>query len=877
MASIIRIKRSGATGSPTSLAQGEVAYSYLPYNPETGQGGDRLYIGTGTETLGAAANIEVIGGKYFTQKLDHAPGTLTANSAIITDANNKIDVLNVDNITINGNTISSTDTNGNIVLDPNGTGSIDASTAKIINVGTPTANTDAATKGYVDNAFTNLESSSNLDITGDSGTDSVTLSSETLNFAGGTGLTSIVANNSVTFNIDSTGVSSGTYGSTTAIPVITVNAQGQITSANTVVISTSLSIAGDTGTDTVALGTDTLTFAGGTGLSSAVTNNNITVNLDNTTVTAGSYGGAATVATFTVDAQGRLTAAGNTSISIASTQVSDFTEAVQDVVGSLVSGSATSGITVTYNDVANTLVVSAENATTTQKGVASFADADFNVSSGAVELKDTVVKTVTTDSGALTPSGHGLSILGGEGIDVTHAGSTITVAGEDATTSNKGIASFDTNNFTVSSGAVTAKNITLGSSTLTLGSTTTAIAGLTEVTVDNININGNTISSTDTDGDVVLSPNGAGTVNVSTSRITNVSAPTAGSDAATKEYVDTLTAASLHYHDPVRVEAPTALNATYNNGTSGVGATLTNAGAQAAIIIDGISLVLGDRVLVYTQANTTHNGIYTVTTVGSASVNWVLTRATDANSYGPSDPAKLGTGDAFFVKEGVTGAGELYVMNTAGSITFGTTGITFAQISSAQIYSAGAGLSLDGVTFNVNVDNSSIEINGDALRVKADGITNAMLAGSIANNKLVNSTITVAADSGTADPVALGETLTFVGGAGLTTTVAGNQITIDGDDATSSTKGIASFNSTDFTVASGAVTLNAERVQDIVSDLVVAGTAITLTYNDVANTLTVAANLATTTTVGVASFSATNFAVSGAGAVTVTAIDGGTY
>lgn len=87
----------------------------------------------------------------------------------------------------------------------------------------------------------------------------------------------------------------------------------------------------------------------------------------------------------------------------------------------------------------NVVAVAGVDATTTTKGVASFAAADFDVSSGAVSLEDTVVKTVTTDSGALTPSSHGFSILGGEGMDVTHAGTTITVAGEDATTTNKGI------------------------------------------------------------------------------------------------------------------------------------------------------------------------------------------------------------------------------------------------------------------------------------------------------------------------------------------------------------------------------------------------------------------------------------------------------
>ena len=124
MASIIRIKRSGVSGNPATLGAGELAYSALTDNGSNG--GDRLYIGMGTETAGNAANHYVIGGKYFTDMLDQTPGTLTASSAIVVDSNSKINNLNVGNNTITGssNTVSSTDTNGNIVLTPNGTGKL---------------------------------------------------------------------------------------------------------------------------------------------------------------------------------------------------------------------------------------------------------------------------------------------------------------------------------------------------------------------------------------------------------------------------------------------------------------------------------------------------------------------------------------------------------------------------------------------------------------------------------------------------------------------------------------------------------------------------------------------------------------------------------
>ena len=110
------------------------------------------------------------------------------------------------------------------------------------------------------------------------------------------------------------------------------------------------------------------------------------------------------------------------------------------------------GIDTTVSD--DTITIAAEVATTSNRGVASFNSADFSMLSGAVSLGDNVVKNLTTDSGIATATSHGFSILGGEGMDVTHSGTTITVAGEDASTSNKGVASFLSTDFNVSSGLV---------------------------------------------------------------------------------------------------------------------------------------------------------------------------------------------------------------------------------------------------------------------------------------------------------------------------------------------------------------------------------------------------------------------------------------
>lgn len=385
MASTIRIKRSGNTISPVQLASGELAYSWA-----LGTGG-KLYLGWGDEILpNQAQNIAVIGGKFFTDMMDHAPGTLTAGSAIIVDANSKINQLFVDNISVDGNTITTTNANGNLIFDTNGTGIFDFSGKRITNVGSPINSGDIVTLGYLQTSF-----SSSLNITGDSGSDSISLLSDVLDFNGGTGVSTAVTANTITFSLTNTGVAAGTYGTSSIVP------------------------------------------------------------------------------TFTVNAQGRLSFVGNTFIAIPSTQVTDFTEAVQDVAGGMVNGGSTqNGIVVTYDDNTGKLNFDVNDPTITLSG-------DVAGSATMTNLGNvTITTTIQPNSVALGTDTTGNYVAGltqGTGVTITNnvgEGVTSTIAiGQDVSpTANVTFA-----NINLSGSMVVDGNLIVSGNTFTVSTQTLAV------------------------------------------------------------------------------------------------------------------------------------------------------------------------------------------------------------------------------------------------------------------------------------------------------------------------------------------------------------------------------------------------------------------
>jgi hypothetical protein len=332
---------------------------------------------------------------------------------------------------------------------------------------------------------------------------------------------------------------------------------------------------------------------------------------------------------------------------------------------------------------------------------------------------------------------------------------------------------------------------TLGSSTLTLGSTTTDIAGLTSLVVDDITINGQSITTTASNKDIVLTPHGTGTVTVPAGYKDRAGFGT--TSLATKEYVDSVSQ-GLDVKNSVVAATTVNLAATYDNGASGVGATLTY--ASAITTLDGVALTDGDRILVKNQSTASQNGIY----VRTSSTVW--TRAVDA------DTASEITGGTFvFVEQGTDNADNGYVFTHEGTPTLGSTSLTVSQFSGAGQITAGAALTKTGNQLDVAVDNSSIEITADALNVKALGVTNAMLAGSITRNKLSNPFINISDESSTTGQVLLEQTLEFLTGEGIDTIVSGNTVRIQGELATSANIGIANFPAANFTVTSGSVAI----------------------------------------------------------------------
>jgi len=192
-------------------------------------------------------------------------------------------------------------------------------------------------------------------------------------------------------------------------------------------------------------------------------------------------------------------------------------------------------------------------------------------------------------------------------------------------------------------------------------------------------------------------------------------APVSSTDIANKAYVDAAVA-GISVKNSCQEATTTALPAnTYNNGTAGVGATLT-ANSTGVLTVDGIAVALNDRVLVKNEAAPANNGLYVCTTAGASGVAYVLTRSTDSNTS-----AEI-LGEFTFIEKGTANANTGWANTNTSAIIIGTTAINYSQFSGAGTYTAGTGLTLTGTQFTVS--NTTVSANSytlASLTVNAQG------------------------------------------------------------------------------------------------------------------------------------------------------------
>ena len=292
-------------------------------------------------------------------------------------------------------------------------------------------------------------------------------------------------------------------------------------------------------------------------------------------------------------------------------------------------------------------------------------------SAGSNLISDTATQTLSNKT--LTSPDINTPDIDGGAIDGAIIGANTRAAG-----------SFTTVN---ANSTVTVQSLTDGTATLTGG----GLTGVGNLSVDNINVNGNSITTTNSNGALVLSPNGTGTVTVPSGYKDRSGFGT--TSLVTKEYVDAVKV-GLDFKDSVKVAST---------------ADVTISGPGAAI--DGISLSSGDRVLLKNQSTGSQNGIYSWNGAASA-----MTRTTDADSS-----SEVTSGMFVFVEQGTVNADQGFVLTTDGTITVGSTSLSFTQFSGAGQIVAGDAITKTGNQLDVNDDNITLEVNSDTLRLK--GIT----------------------------------------------------------------------------------------------------------------------------------------------------------
>ena len=496
-------------------------------------------------------------------------------------------------------------------------------------------------------------------------------------------------------------------------------------------ITTAINIAADSGSTDPISSEETITFEGGTGIDTTVTNNKISTAIDSTVAT---LTGSQTLTNKTL-----ASPIFTTNFSIGSAEI---TEAELETIDGITAGTAAASKAVVLDanrDIGTVRNLTSDGTVTAAGftiGSATMVEVDLeqveDITAGTAAASKALVVDANKDIGTIRNITSNGSFSAASG---TFTGNIVIGNGAyiGSTSDTDAIQIEADGDIVLSQDLAVTGSHTVTGATILNGAVT-----LGDASADAVAITGTATFTPSADFDGGFTVASSQTIDMGGNQITNVADPTAAQAAATKAYVDAVKT-GLNVKDAVKLGTTAALAAsTYANGSSGVGATLT-ANANGALSIDSVAVSTSDRVLIKDQADASQNGVYTVTNTGGASAAFVLTRATDADTG-----AELTGGTFVFVTQGSSQADNGYVFTHNGTPTMGTTDLTVAQFSGAGQIDAGAGLTKSGNTLAVQVDDSSIEINSDTLRVKASGITNAMLAGSIDLTAKVTGTLPVA-------------------------------------------------------------------------------------------------------------------------------------
>ena len=694
----IKIRRSASTATPSTIAAGELAYS---------ESSTKLFYGA----IAGSNAYQVIGGKLYTDMLDHTAGTLTASSAIIADANSKVDVLKSGNITVTG----SSDTiatgsgaltiapAGNLIITHGGTLDLDAQANSLtikdneaaaldINEGgtsylkfvtTNSGEKILASKAFEFDGAVQIDGALDINSTTDFGNGAMTNVNIDSGAIDGTAIgansastlaaTTTTITGAATFGVDDTGVDVKMFGATSGRFMLWDESDDALEFTDSVKAKwgtgSDLSIYHD-GTDSFISNSQgalkIATADSGIAVQIGHTTSETTVN-DNLTVT----GTLAVTSTSTMSDDVTLTGANYNVTWDKSRDALVFPDSAKVEIG------AGTDMTM-YHDGTNSYITNATGAmkiATETSGVA--------VTIGHTTSETTIADNLTTTGN--TSVGGTLGVTGATTVAAITASGTATLNG----------------------------NVVLGNG----GSDTQTTTGVTTHTgqynIDSLRLDGAEISTESSNTDITLDPHGTGTVVVPSGYKDR--SGFGSTSLATKEYVDAVKT-GLDPKDSAVMATTANLSYTYANGTAGVGATLTASG-NGAVTIDGIATATANqRVLVKDQSDAEENGIYYVSTVSGSGTTLVLTRATDADSA-----TELNGGAHIWIEQGSTNADSGWVCTNDSAITFGTTDIAWAQFSGAGQITAGDALTKSGNTMNWADDNITLEVSSDTARIK--GIT----------------------------------------------------------------------------------------------------------------------------------------------------------